>query len=248
MNNRTWPALRILALIFAVIGMILIQACATVPVAVVMVSKDYRTAEPKRVALVGFRDYPYFAGSGEIAAGIFEKYLLMGEYGLVERRQVSEIMKEQALQITGAINPATLKKIGHLLGVQALVFGNVDDCTSPRDRTVMVEIPQEQTTPLYGEQETIQKKGDTVVKTKQPFISGFSTSFSSSVVPQEQTVPAHVGLSVRLVDVETGVVLWSASASDEGTYLNDAMENVSLKVMKALEKRLAEDQKKSQKN
>ena len=241
MNNRSGLLGAVLTVIFS----ILLQACATVPAAVVMVSRDYRNSEPKRVALIGFRDYPGAAGSGEIAAGIFEKYLLMGEYGLVERRQVNDIMKEQALQSTGSIDPATLRKIGQLLGVQALVFGNVDDCTSPHDRTVMVAVPQADTTPVYGEQETIQRRGDTIVKTTQPYISGFSTSFSSSIVPQEETVPSHVGISVRLVDVETGVVLWSASGSSDGSFLNDAMEKVSMKVMTALEKRLTMEEKKS---
>ena len=238
MNNKFKTSLGFFSLMGLLFLSFFLDGCATTPPAMVLMSKDYLNAQPKRVALLGFRDYPTVEGSGEIAAGIFEKYLLLGEYSLVERRQVSEIMQEQALQNTDAIDPATLKKIGSLLGVDALVFGTVDDCTTPGEKTVMVVMPQEQTSPVYGETETIQRKGDTVVKTTQPVVSGFSTSFSSSIVPEQERIPAHVGISVRLVDVQTGAILWSASGSSEGSFLNDAMEKVSEKVMKAVEKQI----------
>jgi len=209
-----------------------LAACATP--AVVFVSRSYDPARVRRVALANIADFPGMQGSGEVAAGTFEKYLLWAGYGLVERRQVHEILREQSLSVSGAVDQTTLHNLGKILGVDALVFGSLTDFSNASEHTVMVDVPQEQATPIYGSVETVQREGDAVVKTRQRVVTGYTYTQADQVVPETQSLPAHVGMSVRLVDVQTGEVLWTASASSYGVDLTAAAEQASSKIMQAV--------------
>lgn len=46
-------------------------------------------------------------------------------FKLVARDQLQKIMKEQSLQLTGAIDPSQTSKVGKVLGVDAIITGNV---------------------------------------------------------------------------------------------------------------------------
>lgn len=224
---------RALALLLAAAGL---SACATP--AVVMVSRGYDPARTRRVTLVSLTDYPGAPGSGDIAANTFEKYLLVPGYRLVERRQAEQILKEHAFSLSGEVDPAQIRAIGRLLGVDALVLGGLTDYSGPRDQTVMVDMPLEQTDPLYGRVVTTKRDGDAQVRESRTVVTGYATTRSSQLVQTTQTVPAHAGLSMRLVDVETGEVLWSASASAGGDDLPSALEEASSKAMQAVVKEL----------
>jgi hypothetical protein len=213
-----------------------IGGCATP--AVVMISTAYNPAQVKRVALVSFRDFPGSAGSGGLASDTFEKYLLWGGYGLVERRQVQQLLSEQSLQATDAIDPATIKSMGKILGVDALALGSLTDYTGSRDQTVMVDEPQEQSDPVYGTVTTVQRSGDTRIRSTQQVVTGYATTTTDTIVPETQTVPAHAALTVRLVSVETGEILWEGSADSDGVDLNAATEQASAKIMQAVVQKL----------
>lgn len=212
--------------------------CACAPPAVVIVAPNYDPARVRRVAVLNLTDFPDTPGSGAIVGGTFEKYLLLAGYNLVERRQVTSVLKEQAATLAGSADPAAIRNLGKLLGVDAVVLGDVTDFTSPHDQTVMVDVPQEQTDPVYGQVVTVQRQGDTTVKTVQNVITGYNVTTTSQIVPETQTLPAHVGISVRLVDVTSGEVLWSSSGAGEGVSLGSAAEQASSKIVQALIKRL----------
>lgn len=214
----------------------LIAGCA--PRAVGFISSDYNPSRIQRVALVYFEDYPGAVGSGEIAASTFEKYLLQAGYKLVERRQVARILKEQSLDLSGFIDKTTIHTLGKILGVNALAFGSLTDFTNIREQTVMVNIPQQQSDPIFGQVITEQKNKDTKVTTVQNVITGYNYTLIPNVVPQTETLPAHVGMSVRLVDVETGEVLWSASASSDGEDMTVATQEASSKLIQSVIKEL----------
>jgi hypothetical protein len=220
---------RTIALLAAAVGL---ASCATP--ARIFVSPTYHQHSIKRVAVLNMTDFPGSLGSGTIATDVFEKYLFLAGYGLVERRQADQLLREQALTQTGAVNPANLKKIGQVLGVDALVLGSLTDYTYPRDQTVMTTMPLEDTRLVYGTVTTTRRQGDTEVKTENRVVTGFDTRESEQVVPVENTLPAHVGLAVRLVDVETGELLWSASADFEAADMTTATEEASAKLMEAV--------------
>ena len=212
------------------------SACASP--AIVIVSRGYDPTRVRRVAVVDIKDFPGLWGSGEIAASTFEKYLLWAGYSLVERRQVNEIIKEQSFGASGAIDPAMIRSLGKLLGVDALAFGSLTDFSNSREQTVMVDIHQEQSDPIYGQVVTDQQSGNTTVRTIQSVVTGYSTTRTSQVMPEIVTLPAHVGLSVRLVDTQSGEVLWSASSSSDGVDLTAAAEQASAEIMQAVVKQL----------
>jgi hypothetical protein len=223
-------------LVAPVLAAFLLAACA--PRAVVFVSRSFDPASIRRVAVVEVADYPGAVGSGEIAAGAFEKYLLWAGWSVVERRQVRSVLKEQSLGLTGALDPESVRGLGRILGVDALVFGSLTDFANVREQTVLVDRPQEHSEPVYGQVVTVNKSGDTLVRTVQNVVTGYSYSQTSQLVPEIATLPARAGLSMRLVDAQTAEVLWSASAASEAVDLHSAVEQASSKIMQGVVKSL----------
>lgn len=238
MTDAAWGWMRRLGLPALALG--LLAGCATVP-PVVVLSPRYDHAAVRKVAVAGFSDFRGAAGSGEVAAATFEKYLLLGGYRLIERRQAELLVKEQKLQLTDQLDVESLRKVGKVLGVDALLFGSVTDYSEPREHTVMVTVAQQQSNPMYGSVETVHRDGDTLVRTTQPVVTGYSYTLNDQVVPETRSTPAHVGLSVRLVDVQTGEVLWTASGESEGGYLSGATEEASSRIMRAVMKKVSEE-------
>ena len=184
-----------------------LSACA--PKAVVVISASYDSARIKAVAVTSFADFPGAAGSGDVAANTFEKYLLKAGYRVVDAAQAD-----------------------------ALAIGALTDYTGARDETVMVDIPQEQSDPVYGQVVTTQRSGDTRVTTTQNVVTGYVVTQTSQVVPETQTVPANVAMNVRLVDAKTNELLWSVSASASDDDLASAAEAASASAMQAVLKQL----------
>jgi hypothetical protein len=193
-----------------------ISACA--PSAVVVVSPAYDPARVKAVALTSFADFPGAPGSGDAAANTFEKYLLQAGYRIID--------------------PVSAQASGRPLAADALAIGALTDYSGARDETVMVDMPQTQTDPVYGRVVTTQRSGDTRVRTTQTVVTGYAITQTDAVVPQTQTVPAHVALNVRLVDAKTSELLWSVSSGASDDDLASATEAASASAMQAVLKKL----------
>jgi PBP1b-binding outer membrane lipoprotein LpoB len=222
------PALLALAL--------LAQACA--PGALIMLNPRYDPQKIQRVAMVDFEDHPSMVGSGKIVSGIFEKYLFLGSYGMVDRQQVAAALASRNLQSTDNLDLFEMRTLADKLGVDALIFGQVTDFTDTSEKTVVEDMALEQSSPLVSRVETIQSGPNGTVKTRQDVLTGYATSTVDTPIQQTETVEAHVGLTLRMVDARTGEVLWSASASAMGPHLNDASEAVSARIIHALSERL----------
>jgi hypothetical protein len=227
------PALRRLAL---ALGALALAGCA--PPAVVFLSPHYSQLKVKQVALVNFQDSPTAPGSGQVAASIFEKYLLLGGYGLADRSQVQTVLDEDSAPLSGNVNLDTLHALAQKLGVDAVAMGQVTDYSDVSDRTVMEDMPLEQSSPILGHTSVSQDVNGVRVHQENDVVTGYATSTTDVPVQTTETVYAHVGLSVRLVDTQSGEVLWSGSASADGPHLNAAIEDASSKLMQAVAKRL----------
>lgn len=206
-----------------------LAACA--PGAVVVVSPSYDPARIKTVALTSFADFPGAPGSGDVALNSFEKYLLQAGCRVVDAAQAD-----------------------------AVAAGALTDYTGSRDETVMVDIPQTQSDPVLGQVTTIERTGqgggragrgdrqgdghrderrvETVTRTTQDVVVGYNTTQTDQVVPQTQTVPAHVAMNVRLLDAKTNELLWTVSSSASGDDLPSATEDASASAMQAVIKKL----------
>lgn len=217
------------------------SACA--PRAVVFFNKSYYLHPINRIALIDFTDYPSYPGSGEVIASTFESYLLGAGYNLIERRQINEILKEQDLD-PSRFDQATISKIGKLLGVDALAFGSLTNFSNIREQTVMVNMPQQQTEPIFGQTTTVAHDGNTTTATTQNYVTGYSYTGIDYLVPKVETLPASIGMSVRLVSVETGELLWSASASGSGANLTLAAQDASSKLTQEIIKQMKQNSKK----
>jgi len=215
-------------------------AAGCAPSALVILNDRYDPTAVKRVAMIDFEDQPAYIGSGKVSSAIFEKYLFLSGYDIVDRRQADAALSAMNLQTADALDLDTLRALGQRLGVDAIVLGQVTDYTDATDKTVMETMAMEQSSPIYSHVDTVQTAGNAVVHTHQEVLTGYSTSTVDQPVQQTETVMAHVGLSVRMVDIHTGEVLWSASAAADGSHLTEATEKASLRIQSALRDRLKE--------
>jgi curli biogenesis system outer membrane secretion channel CsgG len=70
---------------------------------------------------------------GEAAADVFVTALMdTGQFSLIEREKVDEILREQNLGASGRITPQTAAKIGKMLGVDLMLTGSVSQFSISR--------------------------------------------------------------------------------------------------------------------
>jgi curli biogenesis system outer membrane secretion channel CsgG len=69
-------------------------------------------------------------------------------FKVVERRRISEIMEEQHLTLTGAIDPTTAMRIGTLIGANIILFGSVTQLDN--DLLMSIRMAQVDTGEIIG--------------------------------------------------------------------------------------------------
>ncbi len=80
----------------------------------------------EKVAVLNFKSILAPPELGEAAAEILRTELAsIGDYTIVERGMLENVMKEQSLQLTGAVDPDTAVNIGKLVGAQVVIIGSV---------------------------------------------------------------------------------------------------------------------------
>ena len=168
----------------------------------------------KRVAVL-----PFGGPKGELAADLLTQSLLARGADVVERSRLSAVMQEQSLTSSNSFDPETARQLGKLLGVDALFVGTVADSTPAG--TYLVS-----------------NSNDPVV-TNVTNVSGGNIRAEGAVLglPNTQlfTTAANVSLVSRMVDVETGSVLWSASMTYEGFDVPSAMASITDSFIRSLD-------------
>ncbi|MBI5744710.1 MAG: hypothetical protein HY952_09190 [Elusimicrobia bacterium] len=180
----------------------LLAACATPKVAF-NPRADFSAI--KRVAVLSF------AGpKGELAADVMTQSLLEHGADVVERQRLDSVLREQSLTASSAFDPATARQLGKLLGVDALFVGTVAEST-PQSTYIVSQSanPQANVTQVNGN--TVYSEGS---------VAGLPNA-------QLLTTTANVSLLSRMVDVQTGSVLWSASMAYEGFDIASAMSGIT---------------------
>jgi hypothetical protein len=224
---------RRLALSLCAFGMAGLWGCATSP-AVVFVSPDYHTQHIQTVTVLGFADAPNQQASGAMVADVFEKYLISLHYQIVDPNQARQTLQDQHVDVSGGVGAPALAAL-KTLHLDAYITGSVSELTNTSEQTVMVDIPQEETEPVYQDVAVVGRHGQTRVVTEQ---TGTQTIYTDQSVPQTETLPARAGLSARLVSVNNGELLWSGSGSADGMDIPSATEAAASKVIDALQKEL----------
>ena len=91
----------------------------------VMEPAKYELPGMKKIAVTPFKGPRGQEVSARLTAKLFEGK----QYTLLERDQIDAIMKEHSLGVVeGIVDQAQAAEVGRMAGVDALVFGQVDDC------------------------------------------------------------------------------------------------------------------------
>lgn len=215
-------------------GIACVSGCATP--AVVFVSPDYGAQHIQRVTVLGFADFSGRAGSGAMISDVFEKYLFNLHYEIVDPAQAQQALQQQNVDLSEGLSPAALSALSKTLHVDAVITGSISELTDTSEQTVMVDIPQEQTEPVYQDVVVQGRHGGLRTVTEQ---TGTQTITTDQSVPETETLPARVGLSARMVGVKNSELLWSGSGSADGMTISSAAEAAASKIVAALQKNLA---------
>ncbi len=163
----------------------------------------------------------------------------LGKFDLVERIRIDELFKEQDLP-KDRIDEATAVKIGKMLGAQAVVLGVITKYKSREQEEQIAQSQQSTTIPVIIENKSCSKKED---KEEGDWLSallvtGMIITIVGGIVYISFLQPsAEVGISVRMIDVETGQQLWQA----RDTFKGNRPSIKSLVTTKEERKRLRKD-------
>jgi curli biogenesis system outer membrane secretion channel CsgG len=142
----------------------------------------------KRVAVVDFEDKTghggWHIGSG-MADMLTTALVKSGNFMVIERQQLEQVMKEQKLGLSGAVTPQSAAQVGKLLGVELIVLGSVNEF-GQKESSVGGSVGSKVSKGMFG----LNKVG---VETKT----------------------ARVGMDIRLVNTTTGEIVAADGFAEE---------------------------------
>ncbi len=191
-------------LLLALLSLALLAACVTPARVAVNPRADFSTI--KRVAVL-----PFSGPKGDLAADMLTQSLILHGADVIERQRLDAVLKEQSLSSSTSFDSATAKQLGKLLGVDAIFVGTVGESTPQASYLV--------------------SGSNNPIVTNVTQVSGSYVYSGGSVMgmPNSQilSTTANVSLISRMVDVQTGSIMWSASMSYEGFDISSAMREIS---------------------
>ncbi len=155
--------------------------------------------QKKRVAILDF-DYAtvhsgiaaIFGSNVDVGKGIadllVDNLVTTGVYSVIERKALSKIMAEQNFSNSDRADPTTAAKLGRLLGVDTIIIGSITQ---------------------FG-------RDDKATNVGGGAIGGITRRYGIGGVSKRES-KAVVGISARMVSVNTGEILGVASGKGEST-------------------------------
>lgn len=198
--------------LFVSLAAALVLAACAKPYVAVNSRADF--SRIKRVAVASFT-----GSGGDTAGDLLTQNLLEHGADVVERGRLDAVLREQQLAGDNLLDPATVRKVGKILGVDAIFVGTVVT-NSPSQSYVFTSqkdgINLNTVTPVQGTQ--------------------LSPGVPILGVPDSQVVTsaAQASLISRMVDVETGSILWSGRMSYQGIDTQAAMAGITASLAKSL--------------
>lgn len=196
--------------IFCLLALPALFSCAT-PQTAINPRADF--TKIKRVAVLTFE-----GSRGDVAADMLSQSLVAYGADVIERKRLDQVLKELELSQGDMIDQSTAKKVGKLLGVDALFLGSVIDLKANSKYLV-------QTNATNPQNSISQVSGKSVYS--EGAVSGLSDT-------QILSTTAEVSIVARLIDVETGSIMWSAYMSYEGFDIPATMSSISQFFIKSL--------------
>lgn len=203
MLKRYFPAVSIFTLF------ILFLSCAGPSMVSVQVHKPAAIHMPdvKKIAVVDFIGEDR---SGSQIATMIQSILMGTQYfEIMERDKLQRVLEEQNLAMAGVVDDATAAEVGKLLGVDAMIFGEVTmyDVEDIEEEKMVKERVG------TGRYQTVEKKDRKTGKVKKVK----EEIYKEVMVPKKYWVrKGSVAINFRVVQVETGRLL--AAHSDSKSY------------------------------
>lgn len=167
-----------------------------------------RIMKPAAVDVSGIQRLAVLDFSGEDNSGLVvtslftSKLWQTGFYTLVERSELERILQEHALNLSGVVDASTAAQVGKMLGVDAVLLGEVLTYTT-EDHTRTRKVKKKVWT---GEYE--RDKNGNIIYEKTLFGGKVKKKKYREVLVNQKLLErdATVSVSFRLVDVETGKI------------------------------------------
>jgi hypothetical protein len=188
----------------------ILLSCGVAPVVTVNVLKPASLHLPgiKKIAIADLQG-PNRSGT-QIATLAQSMIMQTGHFDVMERDKLRRVLEEQNLGMAGIVDASTAAEIGKLLGVQALIFGEVATYEIEPDKEITRMVKQRRGTGKYHDVEEKDKKTGKMKKVKKEITE-------EVWVPRKRWVrKGTVAINFRVVDVETGRLL--AAHSDSKSY------------------------------
>ncbi|MGC8867632.1 MAG: CsgG/HfaB family protein [Elusimicrobiales bacterium] len=177
----------------------------------ISVNRNADFSKIKRIAVFEFK-----GPEKELASDMFTITLLKYGIDVVERQHIEKIIKEIELSNSDFTDPTTRKKIARLLAVDAFIVGNVTNY-KPQAKYLMKDSSQ-----------TFSPVSE--IKGKNIFIGNFDPTTDTYIL--ETTL--EIGMSARLIDVESGSIMWAGHLTYEGLDLSTTLSTVCDYLVKSL--------------
>lgn len=153
-----------------------------------------------RVAVVDFDDATGWNRGPAVGSRLVAELGSQGYYQVLERAKIQSVMKEHAFNLTGAVDPATARELGGLLGVDAIITGEVLSYdVQTTKRTVKVE--KKEGTGQYEEVEKTNPFTKKKYKVKEEIMK--------TVLVDEDRFDktGTVSVNYRMIDIASGQVV-----------------------------------------
>ena len=159
----------------------------------------------KEIAIV---DFTGTENSGSQVATLLQSMLLESQYfDIMERDKISRVLEEQNMGMSGIIDEATASQVGALLGVDAMVFGEVTTYKVEPDQKFTRKVKEKRRTGKYQTVEKKDKKTGKVKKVREEIVE-------EVFVDRDYFVrKGTVAINFRVVSVATGKLLAAHSES-----------------------------------
>ena len=210
------------------------------------ISSTYDFSRLRRIAVTGFSEssLPLSGAEDMVTRALLEK-----GFSVVERAELDKIVKEQKISAQGYLSADTARELGKLMGVDGFLMGRISSYTPEKEDVVMIEATStrmETGVPRHDTRGPDDRRPPPPPGQAPPGPSATLTT-TTKRIPHVYTKYAQVGLTMRLVDTQTGEVAWAGSYTTEGVngaaaaeYAADYLVNAFYKDM---QKRIAAEKR-----
>lgn len=168
----------------------------------------------KRIAVLPFENLTKEEKAGKIVQEEFSLQVgRLETFDLLERARIEELWREQDLDTLYRFDVTTAAKIGKMLGAEGVIFGSVTKFSpypEPKEDTVKRGKEVEPSIVIVNDDNSAWKW--LLIGILAITVVGLIIYLAVKPSPPS----AEVGVSVRLVDVGTGEILWQAKETFQG--------------------------------